>query len=74
MTTEFKVLPWLRALRDRNACEETGLADADVLERTRQRAVPVIRELQRTHPEAFHHDPPAQMRVAEKPAAYASKG
>ncbi len=51
MTTEFKVMPWLRELRDRNAAEEQGLTIADRLQRTRDGAREIHRQLLTHHPE-----------------------
>lgn len=38
MATEFKVMPWLRALRDRNAKIEKGMSNKEILKRTREGA------------------------------------
>ena len=69
--TEFKVMPWLRALRDRHAREVEGLSVAERLRRSRAASEPLMEEFFRNHPEARPAAPakPAA-RVAETRTAY----
>ena len=70
MKTEFKVMPWLRALRERNAQEEAGLTIEERLRRTRERAAPVMREFMKNHPKARQCAQKVQSMVAEEHGHY----
>jgi hypothetical protein len=71
MKAEFKVMPWLRALRDRHAQEVEGLSVAERLRRSRAEAEPLMEEFFGNHPAARPVAPAAPVaRVAETRAAY----
>ena len=72
MKNNFKVLPWLRALRDRNAKEEEGMTIKERLRRTRERAQPLMREFLKSHPNVKMAESPRSTVVAEKHAHYNS--
>jgi hypothetical protein len=65
MRTEFKVMPWLRELRDRNAKDEAGLSIEERLRRSREKAAGLLREFRLNHPEASKKNSPPQALVAE---------
>jgi len=71
MKAEFKVMPWLRALRDRHAREVAGLSAAERLRRSSAESATLMAEFFRHHPEARPAPPEAPAaRVAEPRAAY----
>ena len=71
MKTEFKVMPWLRALRDRHAQAVEGLSVAERLRRSRAESEVLMEEFFHHHPEARPATPAAPAaRVAETRAAY----
>jgi len=72
MKNDFKVLPWLRALRDRNAKEEEGMTIEERLRRTRERAQPLMREFLKNHPNVTMAESPRSTVVAEKHGHYKS--
>ena len=70
----FKVMPWLRALRDRNAEDEKGMSINDRLEKHRREVEPLVREFLKKHPNAENNaEPQRSMMVAEKHAPYGEK-
>jgi hypothetical protein len=73
MKTEFKVMPWLRALRDRNAKEQAGLTIDERLRRSQKRGEPLLREFQRSHPEAFADRKARPLAVAEEHVHYGTR-
>jgi len=70
MKTDFKVMPWLRALRDRNVKEEAGLSIEERLRRSRERAAPLLRDFREYHPEAKKTSNPSHALVAERGDKY----
>lgn len=48
--SSFKVMPWLRALRDRDAAEEHGCSAEERLARHRREAAPLVEQFLRSHP------------------------
>jgi hypothetical protein len=67
MTNEFKVMPWLRKIREEHARQQVGLTDRERIEQDRK-AADDIRDIlfKRRRRES---DIPA-IRVAEPPAKY----
>ena len=73
MTSEFKVMPWLRALRDKSAKEQEGLSVAERLRRTRALSTPLVEEFMKNHPDARRTSESPLSRVAEEQAPYGKK-
>lgn len=72
--SEFKVMPWLRALRDRNAEKERGLTIAERLKKHRAESETLVEEFLRIHPEArCIRQQPASRVVAEGRSEYGKK-
>ena len=72
--SEFKVMPWLRALRDRNAEEERGLTIAERLKKHRAESETLVAEFLRVHPEArCMRQQSAALVAAEEHAPYGKK-
>ena len=71
MKSEFKVLPWLRGVRDRYAQETEGLEDAERIERLRRETEAWVRQFVRDRPRsAAGAETPALIR--ESPVEYPS--
>lgn len=68
--TEFKVMPWLRALRDRSAKEQVGLSVDERLRRSRARAAPLTAQFLKRHPEARSRSARELLVVAEERPEY----
>jgi hypothetical protein len=49
---EFKVMPWLRALRDRSAREQEGVSAEERIRRSSEVSAPLMQESRRNHPDA----------------------
>ena len=73
MSSEFEVMPWLRALRDRHAKELAGLSTQQILRRTRERSGPLMKAFLKAHPEARRAHENTVSRVAEDRAEYGKK-
>lgn len=73
MTSEFKVMPWLRALRDRNAEEERELTIAERLKKHRAESEALVEDFLQVHPEARSMRQQSAARVAEDRAEYGKK-
>lgn len=52
MENEFKIMPWLRALRDRSAGESRGLSPDEIVRKTEAAAARFHSEYMRLHPDA----------------------
>ena len=65
MATEFKVLPWLRTLRDKHAREMEGLTDEERLAALKRETHEFETAFRRAHPEAFRDS--AKTNVTERP-------
>jgi hypothetical protein len=68
--SRFKVMPWLRALRDRTAEEEKGLTVEQRLEKHRRESAPLVEQFVRNHPAARRIETVSPPMVAEKNATY----
>ena len=66
MPNDFKVLEWLREVRDQNAREEADLTVEQRLARTKKQAAPLMSELRKRQREAAARRPqsPADERDA----------
>jgi hypothetical protein len=73
MTSEFKVMPWLRALRDKSAKEQEGLSVAERLRRSRALSAPLMEEFLKSHPEARSASEKPLSQVAEENPKYGGK-
>ncbi len=73
MKTEFKVLPWLREVRDRHARETEGLTSEERVAALERETRAWTAAFLRNHPEAVDRATPAPARVAEQPAPYGQK-
>lgn len=71
--SSFKVMPWLRALRDRHAEEEKGMSIKERLEKHRRETEPLVREFLTNHPEARQPESATQSQVAEDHTRYGSE-
>ena len=71
---DFKVIRWIRGLRDRNAQEEKDLTIKDRLEKHRREAEPFVREFLAKHPNIESSaEPKHNAMVAEDRARYGKK-
>ena len=73
MKTEFKVLPWLREVRDRHARETEGLTAEERVADLERETHPWTAAFLRNHPEAVVREAPAKTRVAKQPEPYGQK-
>ena len=72
--SNFKVMPWLRTLRDRDAEEDKGISINDRLVKHRREAVPLVREFLKKHPNAENNAEQQRVAmVAEEHAPYGGK-
>lgn len=55
MENKFKVMPWLRELRDRNTAECKGLTPDEMVRKTEAAAAEFHGEYMRQHPDAVVH-------------------
>ena len=72
--TEFKVMPWLRALRDRNAEEEQGLTTEQRFQKHHREAEPLVRDFLANHPNVKMVEPSRIAKVAEETPPYGENG
>jgi hypothetical protein len=68
--SEFKVMPWLRKIREEHAMQQAGLTDAEKIEQDRQAANEIKDRL--FHRRTSHHRSPVS-RVAEDGPEYGKK-
>ena len=70
--TGFRVMPWLRALRDRNAEAEAGMSWDQILEREREQKEAGVAWFLKAHPDARVIRPgeSPDRQVAERPGDY----
>lgn len=65
MTNEFKVMPWLRTIREEHAARQAGLSDAERIEQDRREAAEITDRLFKNS-KTYRIPAPSFTRVAEK--------
>ena len=73
MKTEFKVMPWLREVRDRHARETEGLTSAERVAALERETHAWTTAFLRKHPDTAVRAAPAHARVAETSESYGQK-
>lgn len=70
MRSDFRVLDWLRSVRDRQAAETEGMSAEARFEHDRRLARDVVREFLKNHPNARRAAAPRAHSVAEDRGKY----
>ena len=73
MKSKFKVLDWLRGVRDRSAAEEREMSDAERLERLKRKAAPLVTAFLKSCPRVRRRSAVAANVVKEGPAEYRAR-